>query len=184
MPTELSLISSIWTQRSLGIELPQDIESLTSVDVEYVCDNFYPFLQLINSEAVFSEETSIKFTTTSTGWVIHDYGDAISTSLPHTTKGKERGGTMGQIAAASEIANLIATKGWAAVELIAGTPMMQRFLWIESKRYGFDLKGYEPDAGDEKCYERLMKSAKANGIAWEKRIPEKPRDELSVSGAS
>ncbi len=75
-------IYDIWTQRSLGIELPQNLEDVNATDIEYICNNSFPFLQIINSNAVFDEETSTKFITTSTGWVIHDYGDAISVSAP------------------------------------------------------------------------------------------------------
>lgn len=81
--TESQPVSDIWTQRSLGIELPQNIEAVSASDVEYICNNSFPFLQVINSDAVFSEETSINFVTASTGWVIHDYGDAISVAAPH-----------------------------------------------------------------------------------------------------
>jgi hypothetical protein len=88
MPTDKdndgsSPISGVWTQRNLGIELPKNLESVTSSDVEYLCDNSYPFLQVVNSDAVFTEETSIDLITASTGWIIHDYGAAISVSASH-----------------------------------------------------------------------------------------------------
>jgi hypothetical protein len=44
---------------------------------------------------------------------------------------------------------------------------MKRFIWIEGKKAKFDLIGYTPTAGDEKCYERLAKRAKDMGLVWE-----------------
>jgi hypothetical protein len=86
MQEEPSLVSSVWAQRSLGIDLPKNPDSVAPRDVKHVCDSSYPFIQLINSNAVFAEETPINFITTSDGWVIHDYGDAISVSAPHDVK--------------------------------------------------------------------------------------------------
>ena len=203
MATESSsvpkLISNPWAQRSLGISLPKNLGSELHANVEYICDAFYPFLQLVNVNAIFTEETTINFVTASTGWIIHDYGEAISTSAPHDAKPKKKDGSSSgdagssgggsgssgigsQIITVSEIADLIAEKGWAAVELIAGTKMMQRFIWIESKKYGFDISGYSPDANDERCYDRLVKHFKDNGLVWE-RTPVKRKVNDKVSGA-
>lgn len=197
MTGESPQISNVWVQRSLGVDLSKNRLSFTSVDVEYLCDNCYPFVQLVNANAVFTEETSINFITTPKGWVIHDYGEAISVARPHevvakkdltdTTKEHSNfcidGSKGGQMAAINEVAALIATKGWIAIDVIAGTKMMQRLLWIESKRYGFGLNGYIPGESDEKCYERLLKHTKANGVIWEKQVALKPKTPNNASGA-
>ena len=194
MAKESSSVSNIWTQRSLGISLPKNLESELHANVEYLCNNLYPFLQLVNVNAVFTEETMVNFIPASTGWIIHDYGEAISTSAVHGVKPKKKdeasgdgegggsGGIGDQIITVAEIAHLIAEKGWSAVELIAGTKMMQRFIWVESKKYGFGLSGYAPDANDEKCYDRLVKNAKVNGLIWEKHVAKKPKNEISSAG--
>src|SRR3972149_7571634 len=200
MAKESSSVSNIWTQRSLGISLPKNLESELHANVEYLCNNLYPFLQLVNVNAVFTEETMVNFILASTGWIIHDYGEAISASALHGKKPKKKdeasgdgeggddgasggsGGIGDQIITASEIAHLIAEKGWSAVELIAGTKMMQRFIWVESKKYGFALSGYTPDANDEKCYDRLVKNAKVKGLIWEKHVAKKPKNEISGAG--
>ena len=87
-----------------------------------------------------------------------------------------------QITTAAEVADLIATKGWEAVEVIAGTKTMLRALWIELKKYGIELKGYNNDASDEKCYARLMQQAKTNGLPWQKKPPIKPEAPAAVGG--
>jgi hypothetical protein len=180
MPAEeLSLISNIWNQRKLGIDLPQDLTSVNAENIAYICDKNYPFIQVINPDAIFSEENKTIFV----GDGIHDYGDAISASFPHN-KTTKQSPEMWQINTAAEIAKLIASKEWESAELIAGTATMTRILWVELKRYGLDLKEFEPDEKTNRCYERLMKRAKDNGLSWEKTAPERPIDELTVSGAS
>jgi hypothetical protein len=77
---EPKLITAIWAQRKLGIDLPNNMEDISPANIDYVCDNSFPFLQIINSDAVSYEEGTINFVTTSTGWTIHDYGEAISLS--------------------------------------------------------------------------------------------------------
>ncbi len=148
-----------WAQHSLGIDLPRNLDSVSSADVEFVCNKRYPFLQVINSDAIFAEEATINFITTANGWLIHDYGDAVSVSAPHNEK-KQEGSTAEQTMVVMVIADLIATKGWQAAELIAGTKKMTFFLWIYSKRFGFELKGFDPTEEDEKKRERIMKLLK------------------------
>lgn len=67
----------------------RDLGAVSEADIEYCCNHSYPFLQLVNNNAAFGEELSLNFVTTSTGWVIHDYGDAISVSAPHPTEQKK-----------------------------------------------------------------------------------------------
>ncbi|MDR1057766.1 MAG: hypothetical protein LBL17_04395 [Coxiellaceae bacterium] len=189
-PKESSLVSNVWAQRSLGVDLSQGLTSVTPTDIEYLCNTTYPFLQLVNSDAIFAKEVSINFITIpATGWVIYDYGDAISTSASYGMKAEQNAtrngkgvlsGVKGQIFTVTEIAKLIAEKkGWTAVDLVAGTQMMRRCIWLESKRYGFNLKGYTPTTEDEKCLERLMKLAKVNRIVWEKQ-QSRPRKEAII----
>jgi hypothetical protein len=181
MPTEesSSLVSNIWNQRKLGIDLHQDLGAVTTENITYICEKNYPFIQIINPDAIFSEENKTNFL----GAGIHDYGDAISAAFPHNKTTKQSQG-LWQINTTAEIAKLIVAKEWGAVEIIAGTETMTRMLWVELKRYGLDFKEFEPDDKAQKCYERLMKHAKDNGLLWEKTAPEKPADELAASGAS
>jgi hypothetical protein len=101
----------------------------------------------------------------------------MKVQMPIRNIAKER------IATASEVAALIAAKGWRSAEVIAGTKSMLRLLWIELRRYGIDLKGYEQDADDERCYDRLMKHVKSSGQPWEKKVSEELINDLVISGA-
>jgi hypothetical protein len=183
--TEETAIFNVWSQRDLGVDLSaaKIFETISDADLEYVCNNNYPFLQLINTNAIFGEESPVKFITASTGWVIHDYGEAISVSAPHSLRGDTSNvSIMEQAKIAEEVAKLIAEKGWHAIELIAGTNMMKRFMWIESKRIKFTLNGYTPTANDEKCHDRLLKRAKDMRLVWEHAvIKSKTKDCVSTA---
>lgn len=197
--SDATLMSGVWAQRSLGIELPKNIKSALHNDIKYLCNYVYPFIQVVNTDAVFTEETTLTFIPLANGWIIHDYGEAISTAVPHDMKGKKSGSTgaaavapgqvvagseiSAQIEAAAHIGKMIAEKGWKSAEFIAGSDLMRRFIWIESKRFGFEIsKEYTPTVADERCYSRLEKHAQKVGVAWDKRPTLKPRPQ-EVGGA-
>lgn len=195
---EATLASGVWAQRSLGIELPKNIKSALHNDVKYLCNNVYPFIQVVNTDAVFTDETTLTFIPIANGWIIHDYGEAISAAAPHDIAGRESGSVgaaatapspvvsgaeiSAQIAVAEEIAKIIAEKGWKSAEFISGTDKMFRFLWIEAKRYGIEIQGYTPTPADERCYSRLEKNAQKAGIAWDRKSTLKPKMQ-EVGGA-
>lgn len=171
---------NIWSDRDLGVDSSpvKFIESISDADIEYICNCKYPFLQLINANAVFEEDLPLNFITASTGWVIHDYGEAISVAAPHySVESKEVQGNnsniINQATTVEEIANIISNKGWAEVELISGTSMMKRCVWMEAKKFKFTLIGYTPSTSDQKCFDRLAKRAKDMGLVWERAISAK-----------
>jgi hypothetical protein len=183
--TEESLSSNIWSQRDLGVDLSgaQPVESASDADIEYVCNHSYPFMQIVDSDAVFAEGQELNFITTPSGWVVHDYGEAISVSIPHMSEHQNKENQSNynpivQATAAEEIAKLTAEKGWLSMEIIAGTQTMKRFLWMESKKAKFDLVGYTPSESDEKCYARLAKRAKDMTLEWE-RAPVQPKPQAA-----
>lgn len=167
---------NIWKKRELGIDLPKSLwRPVTKDDLVYVSNHIYPFIQLVNSNPSYTGGMKVKFITASTGWVIHDYGDAISTSHPHTYKIKQKDaktddsgeggeGTAGagqQVRTTTEIAALIKEKGWAAVELIAGSKAMQRYLWMAAEEQNIKVIGYKPSDDDKRCADRVRKAKQA-----------------------
>jgi hypothetical protein len=74
-------LENIWGKREIGAPIPK-IDVLGPIrhqDVLYLLSR-YPFLQLVNINAAFPEEIHPKFVNSESGWVIHDYGDALSAS--------------------------------------------------------------------------------------------------------
>jgi hypothetical protein len=166
-----SLLENIWGQRGMGLDLPPGtgLHPVLHADIEYLSNYVYPFIQLVNTKANFSGEVLLKFITAKTGWVIHDYGDAISTCAPHKPDEDAEGGGSGTIvnqqeATIAEIAQMIKSKGWVGVEIIAGSNFMKQFLYLEAKALGLNLRGYTPSTEDERRFERVMKMRKATGV--------------------
>jgi hypothetical protein len=132
-------------------------DSVSDADIE-CCSNFsYPFVLLVSPNEVMFD-MPLNFITASTDWVVRDYGNAISATAPYSKKIKQNAtSVLAQAKTAEELMRLIAKKGWVSVELVGGTQIMERFVWVEAKIAEIDLVGYTPSANDEKCYECLAK---------------------------
>ncbi|MCK4609192.1 MAG: hypothetical protein KAT71_06910 [Gammaproteobacteria bacterium] len=77
-----SSLKNLWGQRIAGLDLQEDMvfRPVTHSDIAYLQQKF-PFLQMINGNAWFEDEIIPKFITAEkSGWVVHDYGDAMSVS--------------------------------------------------------------------------------------------------------
>ncbi|MFA6409706.1 MAG: hypothetical protein WCW01_05990 [Gammaproteobacteria bacterium] len=75
-------IKSLWEKRASGLSLPSaDVfRNVTSEDVANLL-NLYPFLQMVSTTALFVGGMVPSFVKSRSGWTIHDYGDAMSSSL-------------------------------------------------------------------------------------------------------
>lgn len=164
----------VWNERGLGVDtiMASAYDSVSADDNQNLCDNIYPFIQLINSNAVFFDSQEIKFIKLPNGWIVHDYGQALSVAAPHNGDQKYTiiHSSM-QAKIMQEIAKIITQKEWTAVEIIAGTNTMKKHLWVESKRAKFELTGYTPSEADQKSYERLAKLSSDNKQVWEYDLP-------------
>ena len=123
---------NIWSERDLGVDTfaAKAFDSVSDADVEYYSNSSYPFVQLVNANTVFGNEMPLNFVEVSNGWRIHDYGEAISASAPHSGDLKKNASSvLDQAKTAEEIMRLIIDKGWTSVEVIAGTEFMKRFVW-------------------------------------------------------
>jgi predicted Rossmann-fold nucleotide-binding protein len=86
-----------------------------------------------------------------------------------------------QIKTAYEVADYIAQKGWKTVEVVAGTPKMTAALSDALGTYGIVLKGYNPDAKDERRKAIIEKY----GLLMKKPpMPEEPEKELGTVGGA
>ena len=76
-------VKNIWGKRDDGLFLPEDMFAklpITHEQILYLL-SLYPFLQIVSTEAESFYEDGPKMIASTTGWLLHDYGDAISTSL-------------------------------------------------------------------------------------------------------
>ena len=144
---------NVWSKRSEGDEAAV-IQTFTEADVDYLCNQVYPFIQMINAKMSFDNEFTLNLI--ESNWTIHDFGDAISTSA----KSPQQASVGQQIVIAKDLIKRLMAKNWSTVEIIAGTPVLQRFVWIESKRAQFEIRGYTPTERDEEVYKRLFENLK------------------------
>jgi hypothetical protein len=177
---EEELLKTIWGQRELGLILPFTpawSPEIMQSSLEYIRKYNYPFLQIINSEAVFTARPKVNFFSMDDGWVIFDYGDAMSVAASHgidivlrqeqpqqndgaeggSNKKTECYGTviMQQANAAFALIALAKQKSWSGIELIAGTKDMQRYAWIAAQFSDLVLNNYTPTEDDYKSLERV-----------------------------
>jgi hypothetical protein len=168
-------LNSLWEERMFGEDIPHVDwnRPVSHQEVEYLL-GIYPYLQMISSEAVWEEEIIPRFKTASSGWVIHDYGQAMSTSPgkylfgpgnPELREEEEEGGsetgtgtiiTQSYITAEAMI-EFAMEKGWPGVEVVAGTPFMQWAAWMAAQDRGYKLVGYEPTEKEKKKRERILR---------------------------
>jgi hypothetical protein len=183
---EESSISSIWGRRVAGIDINEaDIfRPVSHEDVAYLLHK-YPFLQMINSDARFEGEIIPKFVEAESGWVIHDYGDAMSSSPGENLfggwndlaflkaimeeEGKEGGkggaiiepgkGTIVKqmVDTAFAMIDLAIAKKWTGIEIIDGTELMKWAAWAAASEKQFLVEGFAEKEADKKKYERVVR---------------------------
>ena len=173
-------LENIWGKRASGIPVSRIDwnRPIRPDEVQYLLSR-YPFLQIINTDAKFAGEMKVTFNVAKTGWIIHDYGDAISASpgelLFKNYSGdwnelEEEGdnGGSGTIVnqaylTAQEMVTLAIQKGWAGVEIIAGTAIMQWAAWMAAQDNNFNLIGYEPTKEAKEKRARVKKTLTTPG---------------------
>jgi len=180
-PAELK---NIWVERQFESELGSGMAAAevlvapyTTEDVQYVCNNMYPFIQLANADITDNDLKNLKFTKIfdkNSGWTIFDYGPLMSTAAPHyqgkKTADDEKGGEGGegtasggfgtiiaqQFNVAEMLVSLVAEKGWASVALIAGTSSLQLYFSLRAKEKKIGLVDFQtPDADVDRLHRKV-----------------------------
>lgn len=168
-----AFIENVWGKREKGLPISRiDWNGpIKHEDVLYLLTR-YPFLQIISTDPNFTADMEPKFITAQSGWTIHDYGDAMSTSLGPLLFGNNneddeggsgstelnagKGTVINQaVLAAQEMIALAIQKGWPGVEIIAGSSLMQWAAWMMAEDNKFTLVGFEPTAKDKQKRERI-----------------------------
>ncbi|EKE04039.1 MAG: hypothetical protein ACD_20C00114G0001 [uncultured bacterium] len=168
--------TDVWNERlDLRVDtiMAGAYSKVSEFDSDYLCNHVYPFIQLVNFNAVFNDEMALKLIEIEVGskkskWNVHDYGEAVSVAAPHWSDRKDRYiSNFELLVVAGKISDLvIKEKKWLSTEVVAGTPTLMMYLWAELKRAGCELKGYAVDANSEKCFDQLTKEAQKFGTLW------------------
>ena len=157
---------------------PDDLiaRGLTKSDVLWLLDHC-PFVQLTDGNQQAKPLDQVEVMTAETGWMIHNYGDAMSSSPGRLLFGsgfsvsdddEGSGGfqAVGTVVrqrymTAREMVAIALKQGWGSVYLVDGHPKMMRDIWIESQTQGITVIGYEPSDEDFVTRDRIGMSADA-----------------------
>lgn len=144
--------------------------SISAAEIIYLL-NHAPFLQIINSEET-STQQEVKLVESKSGWTIHDYGNAISSSPGRYLYGggyfrvyaddeDEEGGEGGGIVnpnkgtlvkqafdTAMEMVEIAKARGWKKITIVDGHPIMERAAWIKAEKLGLEVTGFIPEKRD------------------------------------
>lgn len=144
--------------------------AITTEEILYLI-NHCPFLQMINPDADDEDAHDVRITTANSGWPIHDYGDAISSSPGPLLYGggffrystddddDEGGGIVnpgkGTIIkqafdTATQMIDMARKRGWKMVQFIDGHPLMERAAWIRAEQLKIRVEGFVPTEDDQK----------------------------------
>jgi len=157
----------------LGVDIDV-MREITPEEILYLLDHC-PFLQIVNLEVGLGNE-EVSLVKADSGWVIHDYGDALSSSPGRLLFGggyilsgdedEEGGGGSGLVEGkgtvhkqafdtAMQMVEIAHRHGWPGFHTIDGHPMMMRAAWIMAGKLGLQVTGFEPSVHDEQVRERF-----------------------------
>jgi hypothetical protein len=179
-------MSDIENNENLDAELQQASEklhldldwmrSITPEDLQYLLDHC-PFLQIIDTEAHVEPPAPMEFIRAVSGWDIHNYGDAMSSSPGRFIFGggdfrifleDDDDGSGGKILnpgkgtiykqaidTAMQMVELAQLHHWQGIQIIDGHSLMKRAAWIKASQLGMSLTGFTPTERDKKIRGRL-----------------------------
>lgn len=159
-----------------------DIDVLREIspeEVQYLLDHC-PFLQIVGPEMALEKE-AFKLIQSESGWDIHDYGDALSSSPGrfifgggnfriHLDDEDEEGGGGDVInpgkgtvvnqawVTAGEMMTIAHERGWNFITIVDGHRIMKRAAWIKATELGITVDGFEPTLEDERIRERVIET--------------------------
>lgn len=155
------------------------LRPITDDDILYLLDRC-PFLQIVSSGSA-APLPEVELLTAKTNWVIHYYGDAMSSSpgkllfqggdfhilLQDDDDDDDGGGPINPgkgtiwkqaFDTAQEMMALAQKLGWAGVKIIDGHPFMQWAAWMYAQDEQMNLEGYEPDKEAHNKRRRIKRS--------------------------
>ncbi len=165
------------------LDLPLDIDEVskrgvTVEDLLWILDRF-PFVQLTDGEKKAEPLPEVEVRSApSSGWDIHNYGNAMSSSPGRLLFGSSSSDDSGddegsgglqvfgtivrqRYMTARDMVALAIDQGWGAVYVVDGHPKMMRDIWIESQAQGITVIGYKPTEADIATRDRIQLSADA-----------------------
>ncbi|MCB1826837.1 MAG: hypothetical protein KDH94_00330 [Coxiellaceae bacterium] len=168
------------------------LRAITPEEVQYLLDHC-PFLQIVGPEKKI-KKPDVKLIQSDSGWDIHDYGDAMSSSPGRFIFGggdfrislegeDDNGGDVinpgkGTVVnqawvTAGDMINLAQQKGWKFLTIVDGHAIMKRAAWIKASELGITVDGFEPSLEDERVRKLVLESGEAFKLRKESIRPKK-----------
>lgn len=163
---------------------------VSASDVLYLLDQC-PFLQITDTGLHTAQDLPpLKIVTAKSGWKIHDYGNALSSSpgewmfgnprarrtridgAKKSDEGGEGGGSgVGTLVNQAvmtvfDMIELTREHGWAGIRLVDGHPLMAWAAWMYGLDSGFEIEGYSPTAKDIAKRRRIKSVSPEFGISF------------------
>lgn len=174
--------------QEIGLENIDWNRNVSAGDVIFLLDQC-PFLQIMDTGLQLAAELPpLKIITAKSGWKIHDYGNALSSSPGELIYGKpgvrrpradEDGGSQGgeggsgvgtlinqAVVTAFAMIEIATQYGWAGVRLVDGHPLMAWAAWVQALEAGMEMEGYSPTAKDYAKLRRLKTAAPERGATF------------------
>ncbi len=170
------------TENELSAELQEALKKLNLNDTDWARalspeEILYllsqcPFLQIVSTGEVQALEEP-EFITAKSGWKIHYYGNAMSSSPGELLfkssdfrqddggeSGKSGRGTIVKQAfdTAADMIAFAQKRGWRGVHIVDGHPLMVWAAWMQAQDDAYSITGYTPDEKEIKKRERLKRS--------------------------
>jgi hypothetical protein len=161
----------------LGINPHIDWKNRINVsDVLYILDH-WPFLQMVDGGTSPLSTEQLQLLTAKSGWKIHSYRDALSSSPGEFLFGGagEEGGEGGEggakpgkgtivnqaVMTAFEMVELARQYGWEKIKLVDGHPLMLWAAWMQAEDLNIEIVGYQPSEHDFARRRRIKRSRSA-----------------------
>src|SRR3990167_5757048 len=173
----------------LGLENIDWNRPITPEDIQYLL-NHWPYLQIV-STGNFQTLPELRIITAKSGWDIHYYGDAMSSSpgkfliaggdyrillsdneqeggLVNPGKGtiwKQAYDTAAEMIALAQHTELDGQRlHWSGAKIVAGHPIMQFGAWMTAMDDEFSLAGYHPSPAHYAKRERVKRSTEEDQL--------------------
>lgn len=153
---------SPWEERKNDLDISEVNwdRPITEEDINYLLQ-LYPYIQIMNSEPEWGEDINTEFIKSrGSNWIIHDYGEALSTSPGKYLFGEseeddadDKANRQGTIInqtyeTAVFLVHLAIDKGWPAIDIISGTELFKWALWMAGQDNNYTVLGYDPSQED------------------------------------
>ena len=165
-------------------ELEGDSLNRTLKLIKPFIEGHWPFLYLISDQNIgysIKDGQEIKSVVTRGGWELVNHGDAISAIALsegeiNPSIGINPVREVNQYRAAVKAIEIALENGWTGLGWAGGTELVGGYLWVEAKRRGLEMEGYQATLEDERRYELLKRYPAIWASTWEPQ-PEVEDDE-------